>query len=370
MNHVVPASAAVDAIALPIACLDHVDSRPSCTGRPFGARGTVSPDQVAAGSAGDRVGTRPAVQRVISGFAGKTVAAAPAERDVVLGGTELDVIPAAADLKVVASAAPLAVRAGVAKLGVVAGGAALRILAGAALLGVVARCAALDVVPPPAMLEIITGAADLTIRAAGPDLTFVERGFLGSAFRCLGGGESDAGQAARHGQEDSDPEYEASHAGTDSRRSRSRSRSVRSGVSMPTMHKGYVVALACLTLGVAGCGGDSDSDTAGEDAIRDLMAELETLSRQGDGQAICARLFTPKLAASVERASRDGSCPREVKRNVHTPSAVVRVRNVELTDDRNAIARITVQRGVRNNVFLVKSPAGEWRIRSIEQEPR
>jgi hypothetical protein len=136
-----------------------------------------------------------------------------------------------------------------------------------------------------------------------------------------------------------------------------------------------LAALAAVALAAAltGCGGDSSDsksssptpksdDTA---AVKQVMADLQTASQQGDGNRICTQIFTPKLADSVTKSAKTGSCAKEVKRNLFSPRAKITVQNVDVPNSANATATVKEANGNVSNVFLVKQ-SGRWRIRSVQ----
>jgi hypothetical protein len=123
-----------------------------------------------------------------------------------------------------------------------------------------------------------------------------------------------------------------------------------------------VVLLAVAVAGVLvvrGSGGSSD-----EDAVEQVMSDLESASREGDAARICEQIFTPKLAASVARSSDGGSCATEVEAQLFSPDAEITVDTVSVSDGANAEATVTEANGNSSRVFLVKQ-GGEWRIRSV-----
>src|SRR5687768_13741041 len=75
--------------------------------------------------------------------------------------------------------------------------------------------------------------------------------------------------------------------------------------------------VAIVVLALAGCGGGSGDDQPAGDtssksdnstAVKQVMADLQTASRAGDGKRICTQIFTPKLADSVTNSAASGSC--------------------------------------------------------------
>jgi hypothetical protein len=125
-----------------------------------------------------------------------------------------------------------------------------------------------------------------------------------------------------------------------------------------------LVAVVLLAVAVAGVlvvrGSGSSSD---EDAVQQVMSDLESASREGDAARICEQIFTPKLAAAISRSS-DGSCAAEVEAQLFAPDAEITVDTVTVSDGSNAEATVTEANGNVSRVFLVKQN-GEWRIRSV-----
>jgi predicted small lipoprotein YifL len=135
-----------------------------------------------------------------------------------------------------------------------------------------------------------------------------------------------------------------------------------------------LTALALLTTALAGCGGSGDSQkptattaanaTADNTAVKQVMTDLQTASRAGDGKRICTQIFTPKLANSVTTSAKSGSCAKEVRKKLFSRKAQIAVQNVDLPNAANATAVIKEANGNTSTVFLVKQ-SGRWRIRSV-----
>jgi hypothetical protein len=139
-----------------------------------------------------------------------------------------------------------------------------------------------------------------------------------------------------------------------------------------------LAALAVVTAALAGCGsGSSDTGSkktpavdpankaADNTAVKQVMADLQTASRAGDGKRICTQIFTPKLANSVTTSAKSGSCAKEVKKKLFSRKAQIAVQNVDVPNAANATAVIKEANGNTSNVFLVKQ-SGRWRIRSVQ----
>ena len=106
------------------------------------------------------------------------------------------------------------------------------------------------------------------------------------------------------------------------------------------------------------------SDSSDRDAVEQVMSDLQSASRDGDGQRICNEIFTPKLSDSVTRSSATGDCASEVKAKLFSPTAQIEVQSIAVHDGSNATARVEEANGNVSNVFLVKQD-GRWRIRSV-----
>jgi hypothetical protein len=123
---------------------------------------------------------------------------------------------------------------------------------------------------------------------------------------------------------------------------------------------------------LGGCGGDSsvdkptvDNTAADQTAVRQVLSNLQTASRAGDGKRICTQIFTPKLADSVTTSAKSGSCAKEVKAKLFSAKAAIAVQNVDVSNPANATAIVKEATGNTSTVFLVKQ-SGRWRIRSVQ----
>jgi len=133
---------------------------------------------------------------------------------------------------------------------------------------------------------------------------------------------------------------------------------------------GAAVAAAMV---FGGCGGgDSGNEptvaektAADQTAVRQVLSDLQTASRAGDGKRICTQIFTPKLANSVTTSAKSGSCAKEVRAKLFSTKADIAVQNVDVTDAANATATVKEAIGNTSTVFLVKQ-SGRWRIRSVQ----
>jgi ABC-type glycerol-3-phosphate transport system substrate-binding protein len=110
--------------------------------------------------------------------------------------------------------------------------------------------------------------------------------------------------------------------------------------------------------------GSSDNATSDQAAVRQVMTDLQTASRDGDGERICNQIFTPKLSNAITRSSTSGSCAAEVKAKLFSPATTIKVENVDVPDESNATVTVKEANGNTSTVFLVKQ-SGRWRIRSV-----
>jgi hypothetical protein len=124
-----------------------------------------------------------------------------------------------------------------------------------------------------------------------------------------------------------------------------------------------VVAVAVAVVIVTRGAGD-DAGSTDAVAVRQVLTDLETASREGDGERICNQIFTPKLANLVTSSSTSGSCATEVKSKLFSPDAQIEIQSVNVTDESNATAIVKEANGNTSTVFLVRQ-SGVWRIRSV-----
>jgi hypothetical protein len=129
---------------------------------------------------------------------------------------------------------------------------------------------------------------------------------------------------------------------------------------MSTALVGILLVAAVVAAFLVVRGGDSSD----QDAVEQVLSDLETASQEGDAARICEEIFTPKLAASVSRSSGSGSCEAEVRSELFAPDAAIEVENVDVPDTSNATATVTEANGNVSTVHLVKQD-GQWRIRSV-----
>jgi len=116
---------------------------------------------------------------------------------------------------------------------------------------------------------------------------------------------------------------------------------------------------------LVGRGSGSDENAASDqDAVRQVMTDLQTASRNGDGERICNQIFTPKLSNAITKSSASGSCATEVEANLFSPKTTIEIENVDVPDESNATVTVKEANGNTSTVFLVKQ-SGRWRIRSV-----
>jgi hypothetical protein len=125
-----------------------------------------------------------------------------------------------------------------------------------------------------------------------------------------------------------------------------------------------LVGILVVALAVAGFLVVRGNNSSEQDAVEQVLSDLETASREGDAARICEDIFTPKLAASVARASGSGSCASEVKAQLFSPDAAIEVQDIEGPDGSDARATVEEANGNVSTVHLVKQD-GQWRIRSV-----
>ena len=121
-----------------------------------------------------------------------------------------------------------------------------------------------------------------------------------------------------------------------------------------------VVAVALVARG----SGSDDTAASDQDAVRQVMTDLQTAARAGDGERICNQIFTPKLSNAITKSSASGSCAAEVKANLFSPQTTIDIENVDVPDESNATVTVKEANGNTSSVFLVKQ-SGRWRIRSV-----
>lgn len=131
---------------------------------------------------------------------------------------------------------------------------------------------------------------------------------------------------------------------------------------------GVAVSMSVVALAVAGCGESKDkpdAKAADETSIRNVLGQLQQASVAGDGARICAQIFTPKLADSVTKSAKSGSCAKEVRQKLFSPATRLTVQDVSVTDAANATATVKEANGNTSTVFFVRQ-SGRWRIRSVQ----
>lgn len=131
------------------------------------------------------------------------------------------------------------------------------------------------------------------------------------------------------------------------------------------------LALLLTVAALPGCGGSDDTTAtqpqapvaSDQRAVLETIDALQTASRRGDGQKICAELFTTELARSIQKAAKR-SCATEVRRRLFRPGASISVqRGIEVSGT-NATAVIREQNGVISTLHMLKR-ADDWRINRV-----
>jgi hypothetical protein len=133
--------------------------------------------------------------------------------------------------------------------------------------------------------------------------------------------------------------------------------------------RGVVVAAICAAVALAGCGGGDDKKPQPSDpetaAVERVLADLQAASRRGDGKRICNTIFTVKLADSITRSAKSGSCAKEVRKKLFSPQTRITVKSVKVSEPADATAIVTEQNGNTSKVLLIKQ-SGQWRIRGVQ----
>jgi hypothetical protein len=124
-----------------------------------------------------------------------------------------------------------------------------------------------------------------------------------------------------------------------------------------------IAVVVAVVLVARGSGSDNNA-ASNQDAVRQVMTDLQTASRDGDGERICNQIFTPKLSNAITKSSASGSCATEVKANLFSPKTTIDIENVDVPDESNATVTVKEANGNTSTVFLVKQ-SGRWRIRSV-----
>lgn len=131
---------------------------------------------------------------------------------------------------------------------------------------------------------------------------------------------------------------------------------------------GMAVTVSVGAVALTGCGDSHDSSNgraADEASVRQVLSQLQQASVAGDGNRICTQIFTPKLADSVTKSAKSGSCPKEVRKKLFSATTRLTVQDVNVTDPANATATVKEASGNTSTIFVVRQ-SGRWRIRSIQ----
>lgn len=130
------------------------------------------------------------------------------------------------------------------------------------------------------------------------------------------------------------------------------------------MKRVATLLLIGLSLGAAvGCGGGSDADPADEEAVRELISEVNRATADRDAEAFCAVIAPSALKRTFQTASR---CAREtgaiLKQAGEQPA--LEVDTIEITGD-----RATVTFKGRNGEAAVIREDGRWYIPLDSETP-
>ena len=131
-----------------------------------------------------------------------------------------------------------------------------------------------------------------------------------------------------------------------------------------------IPSLLALTLAatLAGCGGDTGSKSPPalqpqQASVIATIDRLQAAARRGEGERICAQIFTRRLAESIEGAAR-GSCARTIGRSLFSPNMTLTVGRSIRLDGNRAVANVSEQDGTVSTLSLVEQ-GGDWRIDSV-----
>lgn len=151
------------------------------------------------------------------------------------------------------------------------------------------------------------------------------------------------------------------------------------GWSHATLFKPAYRARAGLPVGallvagaIVGCGGSGSQSPTGTNARRfppgakrqvaQVIDTLQSLSRSGQAQAICQRLFTSSEASAIA-AHGHTTCPAQVKRQLVSSSTSFTVQALRVHGSQ-AVAVVVEQNGHHTGLYLVRQN-GAWRIQSV-----
>lgn len=132
-----------------------------------------------------------------------------------------------------------------------------------------------------------------------------------------------------------------------------------------------VVAIACGSALLAGCGGGGEGENAekfsGEAAkVATVVDELQGASRDRDGERICEELFTERYAKKVSDEAK-APCVDRASKNLSNPEAKLTIEDLKVQKT-TAVATVLEQDGSRSLLGLVKA-GGDWRINAIGRAP-
>jgi hypothetical protein len=135
----------------------------------------------------------------------------------------------------------------------------------------------------------------------------------------------------------------------------------------------YFAAVSAAAVAI-GCGGDDEDvnnnaeNYDGTDAeVAGLVDDFANAGRDGGGGTeICEDIFTPELAANVEREAGQ-SCPSEVEENLQEGEYELEIDSLQVDGD-TAEVGVTDQDD-NSSVLHIENADGAWRIARVTPAP-
>ena len=134
----------------------------------------------------------------------------------------------------------------------------------------------------------------------------------------------------------------------------------------------YVAAVSAAAVAI-GCGGDDEDvnnnaeNYDGTDAeVAGLVDDFANAGRDGDGTQVCEEIFTPQLAANVEREAGQ-SCASEVEENLQEDEYELEIDSLQVDGD-TAEVGVTDQDD-NSSVLHIENADGAWRIARVTPAP-
>jgi len=144
---------------------------------------------------------------------------------------------------------------------------------------------------------------------------------------------------------------------------------------MAILRQSTLLLLSAAVTAFAGCGGSEKPATQApvqsrvpgdERGVLQTIDALQTASRKGDGQTICADIFTPQLARAV-RAAAKRSCAAEVREKLFSPDAELSIgRDIKVNGDQ-ATAVVREQNGHVSKLFMLRR-GDRWQIDRVRPQ--